>query len=424
MDSIEQTQTETTVVAQPDAKPVVGFIGLGKLGLPVALAVENKGYDVIGTDTNPEIAGYVGRGKVPYKEEFVNELLPSSKLRLVDLPELVARSGIIFLAVQTPHQAKYEGDTRLPDDRADFDYSYLINAVAEVADQASRQEQPVTLVVISTCLPGTFERDIKPLLNDYIDYIYNPFFIAMGTVIKDFLNPEFVLLGIKNEDQAQKMAKFYNTIHLKPVFYTDFTTAEGIKVFYNTFITMKTVFANMTGEMAYKLGMNADHIFQALSLATDRLVSNRYMKAGMGDGGGCHPRDNIALSHLARQVKLSHNIFEDFMKAREDHTEWLADLAIDAAQKYELPLILLGKSFKPQTNITTGSPAVLMANILKEKKAKFKHYENLDPEKPAVYFIATQHDKYNDYTFPEGSRIIDPFRFMLERKGVDIIRIG
>jgi UDPglucose 6-dehydrogenase len=411
-------------IPEQQVKPVIGIMGMGKLGLPVALAIEAHGYTVIGNDVSPEPAKYLAQRRIPFKEAHIQGFLDQTQIAMVDLHTLVGESDMIFCAIQTPHEAKYEGTTRLPDDRADFNYAYLKKAVKDVAAEAKMQKKKVNLVVISTCLPGTYERDIKPLLNEYVNYVYNPFFIAMGTVIPDFLQPEFVLLGVEDEDQAQQMAKFYHSIHRKPIFYTDYTTAEGIKVFYNTFITMKTVFANMTGEMAAKLGMNADHIFEALSLATDRLLSPKYLKAGMGDGGGCHPRDNIALSHIAKEVELSHNIFEDMMKAREDHAAWLAEVAADTANKFELPLILLGKSFKPETNIQTGSPALLMANILKEKGVKFQHFENTDLTRPAVYFIATQHEKYQDYAYPIGSVVVDPFRYIVPREGIDVVAIG
>ena len=181
----------------------------------------------------------------------------------------------------------------------------------------------------------------------------------------------------------------------------------------------------MYGEFAYKLGMNVDHIHEALSKATVRLISPKYLKSGMADGGNCHPRDNIALSHLAKKIGLSFNYFDSIMMAREKHTGWLADLFIEQIKSTGLGGIILGKSFKPETDIRTGSAAILLANILKSKKIAFRHYEFDYPElTPAVYFIATQHQKYNTVTFPSGSVVIDPFRYIGPQPGVKIIGIG
>ena len=156
-------------------------------------------------------------------------------------------------------------------------------------------------MIISTVLPGTLDREVLPLLGPRFRLVYEPLFISMGTVVTDYLNPEFVLCGAHDPDAAQHLTAFYATIHRKPLFWTDLRTAEGIKVFYNTFITAKIALANLYGEMAHKLQMNADDISDALSLATERLISPKYLRAGMGDGGGCHPRDNIALSFIAEK---------------------------------------------------------------------------------------------------------------------------
>lgn len=377
----------------------VGFIGLGKLGLPVAETIANRGYKVLGYDIRP-----------------VETALPLAK----SIEDLVLQSDIVFCAIQTPHDPRHEGHNVLAPDRADFDYSYLVKAVKDVV----AVDKDTTLVVVSTCLPGTFEREIKPLLTKRIKYIYNPFFIAMGTVVYDFLNPEFVLIG---GDDPAILRHFYIKIHGQDkTFITDITTAEGIKVFYNTFVTTKTVLANMYGEFAHKTGMNVDHIHEALSKATDRLISPRYLKSGVGDGGGCHPRDNIALSFLAKKLGISFNYFDALMTAREKHMEWLADVFIEKIKESGLKGIILGKSFKPETDIQTGSPAILLSNILQLKNMQCEHYEFDYPKTlpVAAYFIATQHSAYASLPFPLGSIVIDPFRYIPTQTGVKVIPIG
>ena len=249
----------------------------------------------------------------------------------------------------------------------------------------------------------------------------------MGTVLEDYLNPEFNLIGVESEEAADQLERFYTTINNAPNIRTDITTAEGIKVSYNTWITAKTVIANAWGEMAERTGMDFDAIKRAWDVSGRRLWSPRYTNAGKSDGGGCHPRDNIALSWLASEVGASHNIWEDLMKAREDYEDWHARLAMKASIEAELPLVLLGKSFKPETNIETGSPAVLMANMLKDDYGyPFQHYEGVPDGilQPAVYFIATQHERYKEIRFPRGSIVIDVFGYLEPQDGVIIERIG
>jgi len=400
----------------------IGFIGLGKLGLPAALAIESKGFSVVGYDINNAIVKeYLKQKKLPFVEKKAEPLIANTKIKILDsLEEVVKACDLVFCAVQTPHDPLYEGDKPIPSTRADFDYSYLTRAIKKIV----AVNKKITLVVISTCLPGTYEHEIKPLLKNKVNYLYNPFFIAMGTVVEDFLNPEFVLIG--GED-PKILKDFYTKIHgTDKTFTTDITTAEGIKVFYNTFVTTKTVLANMYGEFAYKSGMNVDHIYEVLSKATDRLISPKYLKSGMGDGGGCHPRDNIALSFLAEKLDMSFNFFDSLMKAREKHMEWLANLFTEQIKESKLKGAILGKSFKPGTDIQTGSAAILMANILRKNNISFEHYEFDFPEDlpVSVYFIATRHGIYKLLPYPSGSVVIDPFRYIPKRNGVKIIAIG
>lgn len=400
--------------------------GMGKLGLPVALAIESRGFEVIGYDVRPEPYQYIAERKIPFVEEGIEPLLDRTNITMVQtLGELVSKSDIIFLPVQTPHDQQFEGITRIPDDRADFDYSFMKDAVKDISDVAYVLGKATTLAVISTCLPGTYEREIKPLLSEEVNYVYTPQFIAMGTVLNDYLDPEFALIGVESEEAAAKLEDFYKKLFDKPHVVTDITTAEGIKVSYNTWITAKTVIANVWGELAHKTGMNFDDIYRAWTLATNRLVSPRYMNSGVGDGGGCHPRDNIAMSFIAEQVGISHNLWEDLMAAREQHMEWIADMAIEKAEEKELPVIILGRSFKPETNIETGSPSILMANIMREKGSFPQHFEDIDgiPQK-GIYVIGTNHGRYRDYVLPVGSVCIDPFRTQPDRPGVETIHIG
>lgn len=404
----------------------VGIIGMGKLGLPVALAIESKGHEVVGYDVSPLPAEYIQDRKIPYMEEGTDALLERTNIKMAySVAEVVGEADLVFCAVQTPHAPEYEGVTRLPDERADFDYSYLIAAVQEVQTAAQQQSKPTHLVIISTCLPGTFEREIRPWLDeDVMTVTYNPFFIAMGTVVENFLNPEFVLMG---GDATGELADFYSTLHHRPVLITDITTAEGIKVFYNTFITMKTVLGNMYGEMAHKIGMDVDAIYEALALSTDRLMSPKYLRAGVGDGGGCHPRDNIALSYIAEKVGLSHNIFEDLMHARESHMEFIADLAIEQSEQTGFPIVVIGRSFKPETWIETGSASVLLVNILREKGREVNHVNKNVMGTPCVFVIGTAKKMYAEFdysTLAPGSVIIDPFRYIPDQEGCTMIRIG
>ena len=457
----------------------VGFVGLGKLGFPCALAMSMKGHHVYGYDINPAAMNFDER---PYKEAGpfgegdVNNILKSDDVQItgtqlawsdfgnhgtfnmVGLEALCRESEIIFVAIQTPHEPEYEGITRVPYDRVDFNYDALCLGILELSKFI---DEPTPIVVISTVLPGTMSSRVKPLLNENCLLCYNPFFIAMGTAMRDFLEPEFVLLGVDDETAAQITYNFYRTITKAPLHECTIEEAELTKVAYNTFIGMKIVFANTLMEICQKTeNCNVDTVTDGIKLAHRRLISPAYLSGGMGDGGGCHPRDNIALSWLARELDLSHDIFDDIMQAREAQADFLCDMLIDChdelwfnqdgiidrnamtgaaiRQEMELaktkPITILGTSFKPESNIEVGSPAILCRNILEEQGYIVHTYDPfVDTNRgfgwagstpPQTILIGTKHEVFKNYRFPQGSYVIDPFRYLPDQEGVNIIRIG
>lgn len=127
----------------------------------------------------------------------------------------------------------------------------------------------------------------------------------------------------------------------------------------------------------------------------------------------CHPRDNIAMSWISNKLELSYNFFDDIMKGREKQTEFLADIIMEN----EGPYFILGKTFKEETNLIVGSPAILLGNILTERGVKYEHYDPfIDIETPnltkGTYFVATRHEEFKNFQFPKGSTVIDVWRYL------------
>jgi UDPglucose 6-dehydrogenase len=144
----------------------------------------------------------------------------------------------------------------------------------------------------------------------------------------------------------------------------------------------------------------------------------------------CHPRDNIAMSWLARHLNIKYDFFEAIMLSREKQAEWFADMMIEASND-TMELMILGRSFKPETDITTGSHAVLVGNILQERGHKVVMWDPwIDKEpirlnnRPVVALIGTKHESFKHFVFPEGSVVLDPHRYIPEQKGVNVVHIG
>ena len=326
---------------------LIGFIGLGKLGMPCAEAVVDKGYHVNGYDILPK---------------------QSTKVDIKDsIQEVIEQTDIIFVATPTPHEEGYDGrdpTSHLPP--KDFNYDSVKEVLTE-CNKYVRQEQ--TLALISTVLPGTIRRELAPLVTN-TKLIYNPYLIAMGSVGWDMINPEMIIIGTMKgvkatATRAQNLLNFYTMVcdNSPRVEFGTWEEAEAIKIFYNTFISSKIAFVNMIQDVANKLGnINVDIVTKALAKSTMRINSTRYMRAGLGDGGACHPRDNIALRWLAKELNLGYDPFASIMTTREKQAENMA-LAI---LKHGTNICFTSDSYKPNTNLVDGSYSLLVQYYVKK----------------------------------------------------------
>ena len=413
----------------------IGFIGLGKLGLPCAAAIASKGHFVYGYDINKNALESYMLGKCNFYEPKIDELLNSVKSNMIfceTVDEVIKNSNIIFVAVQTPHPPEMDGSVRFNHVRKDFDYSYLIEASKEIVKAIDKNKKYKIISIISTVLPGTTREYILPefekIDHKLWDLCYNPSFIAMGQTVKDYLQPEFTLIGSENS-AGDVLAEFYNTLHSAPKLRMKWEEAELTKVIYNTYIGFKIVYANMIMQICEEIGMNCDVISNALSKAKDRIISPKYMFGGMGDGGGCHPRDNIALANLSDKLNLGYNLFDTIMTIREKQTEYLADLAL----KYKLPIVIMGETYKPDTNLTYGSPSILLAHILEEKTGEYpmmydpltKNNTKFNPSQAYTYIIGTNWEQFKTFPYSKNSIVIDPWGYIKTvPKDVTLINVG
>jgi UDPglucose 6-dehydrogenase len=403
---------------------------LGKLGFPVALAIESKGHTVVAHDPAEDPHRWLRSRQPGFTEAGADELLARTRIELVSMTEMVSRSEIVMVTIQTPHDPRFEGSTRIPHETRDFDYAPLKKGVTQIAEAIEAAGGDRIVLLVSTVLPGTIRREIKPLLGPHARLCYSPLFISMGNAIRDFHEPEFVLCGVDDEGAAAEVERFYRTVTDAPMRKTTLEEAEVIKVLYNTFISTKIAFANTAMEICHHFpGANVDTVLGVLGGARERLISSRYFSAGMGDGGACHPRDNIALSHLTEELGLSFDWFRSVMQQREKQTEWLARLV--QAHRGTREVVVLGRSFKPGTNIVTGSASVLLISLLEELGLPVRSWDPLvdvgvppPSGHPFCYFIGTNHSEFRKFPFAPGSVVLDPWRYVEVPEGVELVPIG
>ena len=386
----------------------VAMLGVGKLGQDCAEIMAQQ-YDVVGYDV---------------------EVRTPSFPMCYTIQEAVHDRDIIFIAAPTPHDPMYGGETptsHLPN--KDFDYTIVKDILTEVNKHVNMKQ---LVVLISTVLPGTIRGELKPCLTN-ARFIYNPYLIAMGTIKYDMVNPEMIIIGTEDgtvTNEALELINFYKPLMMNNPRHElgTWDEAEAIKIFYNTFISTKVALVNMIQDVA-ELGGNmcVDVVTGALERSTQRITGPAYMKAGMGDGGACHPRDNIALRHLADKLDLGYDLFDSIMKAREVQARNMALRCLQFGKN----VTIVGKAYKPGVHYTNGSSSMLVGYYVELFNGTVNYYDehtgdtDLKADTTDVYLIGYWDDYVEKLTFPADATVIDPWRKMnVEQHKGNIIHYG
>jgi UDPglucose 6-dehydrogenase len=404
----------------------IGFIGIGKLGLDCAEVMAEK-HEVRGYDIYPRT---------------------SDSVKVCGIDELVNQSEWIFIAVPTPHAEGYDGSVPSSHmEPRDFGHDAVIDAINKVNTHARDSKK---VVLISTVLPGTTRKYFVPLLDKKHQFLYNPYLIAMGSVKWDMVNPEMIMIGTEDGDWsgvAGELRDLYDTVMQNDPRYEIGTwdECEAIKIFYNTFISAKIGLVNMVQDFAMRIGnINVDVVTTALARSTMRIMGPKYMTAGMGDAGACHPRDNIALRWLAKEYDIGYDLFDTVMHAREIQAKNLAEFLIGHARQHALGIVIHGKAYKPDVPYCIGSYSTLVGYYVKQAGFEVRYLDPLADDladviselsHPAVILWAHNRKITYEYTgdqpntepycdIPLGSVIIDPWRELCDQVGLTVVHYG
>ncbi len=374
----------------------------------------------------------------------------SDQVKVCSIEDTVNQSDWIFIAVPTPHAEGYDGSVPSSHmEPRDFGHEAVIDAINNINRYAT---SPKKVVLISTVLPGTTRRKFVPLLDKQHQFLYNPYLIAMGSVKWDMVNPEMIMIGTEDGNPntlAGELIDLYKTIMQNNPRYEIGTwdECEAIKIFYNTFISAKVGLVNMIQDFALKIGhINVDVVTDALSKSTMRIMGPKYMTAGMGDAGACHPRDNIALRWLAKEYDIGYDLFDTVMHAREIQAKNLAEFLFDtsSATDSQMPVVIHGKAYKPDVPYCIGSYSTLVGHYLKKMGVQVKYVDPLADDstdvvstisQPSVVLWAHNRKITYEYTgeqdetkaycdIPKGSVIVDPWRKMSDLDGITVIHYG
>lgn len=300
----------------------ISVIGLGKLGLPILKVFKKYGYKIIGIDKVK---------KKGFTTSFRN------------------LGDISFVIVPTPS---------LENNKFTSEY------VEEVLKKIKRKH---LVVIVSTLMPGETDRLQKKF--KHLTLVYNPTFCALGSVARDFTHPDFVLIGSRNEKVNRVLYNIYESIipELTPYAFLTPLEAEITKLSLNCYITTKITFANQIGNLCYRLGLKPDRILESIGL--DSRIGQKYFKAGLGYGGTCFPRDNLALSAYCDDNNLTPNLFRtvDFLNRGQELE------IVERVERLKPKTVgFKSLSFKEGTNITECSPLKGIYKTLKNRGYKVK----------------------------------------------------
>ena len=352
-------------------------VGLGKLGASMAAGIANGGHHVIGVDVSHRAVELVNSGHAPVQETGLDELVSRNRerIRATDQHEdAILNSELTFVIVPTPS-----------DERGAFSLQYAAFAFREIGKALAKKSGYHTVVLTSTVLPGATRYGLLPVLERYSGKVcgrdfgvcYSPEFVALGSVIRDFLNPDFLLIGEFDARSGEHLESCYREIvtNQAPARRMSLENAELTKISVNAYVTTKITFANMLAEMCHRIpGGDVDVVSGALGM--DTRIGKKYLTGGLGYGGPCFPRDNIALGFMATALGVPADL-----SVTTDHlNRSLSDRVAALFRQYigpETTVAVLGLSYKPHSHVVEESAALALMRSCLQRGIRVVGYDPL-----------------------------------------------
>ncbi|MCB1067997.1 MAG: UDP-glucose/GDP-mannose dehydrogenase family protein [Simkania sp.] len=341
----------------------LSVVGLGKLGSPLAVLLATKGYEVKGVDFNNEIVKKLNARQAPFHEEGLQELLECETLKFeatTDCEHAIQDTDATFIIVPTPS-----------DEKGLFTNRYILQALESVGKVIQKKEGYHLVVITSTVMPGstmgeireTLEKASARTLGNELGLCYNPEFIALGSVVRDMLYPDMVLIGESDQKAGNFLQSIYESFcdNTPPIQRMNCVNAELTKLSLNTYVTTKISYANMLGAVCEALP-DSDVNVVTRAIGLDSRIGRKYLKAAVAFGGPCFPRDNVAFQAMAEDLEVP----VDLAKATQQVNDFQPQRLQALIQKLNRgkKIGILGLSYKPGTYVVEESPGIKMANQL------------------------------------------------------------
>jgi len=358
----------------------VSVIGLGKLGGTMAGCLASRGFNVIGVDVSEKAVNALNAGHTPAQETGLDELIQANKQRLratLSHEDAILNSDLSFVIVPTPS-----------DERGAFTIQYAAYAFEAIGKALAKRETYHTVVLTSTVLPGATRYGLLPILEKFsgkqcgkdFGLCYSPEFIALGTVIRDFLNPDFYLVGEFDERSGAALESVNSRVALNqaPSKRMSIENAELAKLSVNSFVTLKISYANMLADLCERIpGGDVDVVSDAIGM--DKRIGRRYLTGGFGYGGPCFPRDNVALNFIGKHVGASTPLLE----VNDNYNRTISPRFVDKLMPFlrkGATVAILGLAYKPLSHVIEESAGIYLCLALANKGFRVMGFDPLARE--------------------------------------------
>jgi len=342
----------------------VAVFGAGYVGLVTGACLAELGHDVVVRDVVTEKIGALQRGEVPIHEEGLAELMERNRPRLIfttEVDDAVDGADVVYVAVGTP--PTYSGDADL-------------SAVWTVVDELPRVDRRIVIAMKSTVPVGT-GRTVRHRLHDRgltnVGYVSNPEFTAEGTAVHDFMHPDRVVIGAFDEADGDLVERLHDGIEA-PVVRCDVPSAEMIKLAANAALVTRISFINEIANVCEATG--ADVLTVSRGIGLDRRIGPAFLRAGIGYGGSCFPKDSLALKQLAANSGYSFLLLNAVIEVNElQKRRVIGKLERRLGPLRDKRITLLGLAFKPGTDDMREAPSLVLAGRLLSEGAEVRAWD-------------------------------------------------
>jgi UDPglucose 6-dehydrogenase len=342
----------------------VSIIGLGKLGASMAACLASRGFNVIGVDLSQKAVDALNAGRTPVQETDLTELIGNNKERIratLSHDDAILQSDLSFVIVPTPSDA-----------HGAFSLQYAAYAFEAIGKALAKRDGYHTVVLTSTVLPGSTRYGLLPILEKYsgkkcgkdFGLCYSPEFIALGTVIRDYLNPDFYLIGEFDERSGAALESVNSQVALNhaPSKRMSIENAELAKISLNSYVTLKISFANILADLCERIpGGDVDLVSDAIGM--DKRIGRRYLTGGFGYGGPCFPRDNVALNFVGKHLGASTQL----LAMNDTYNRTISPRFVEKLKPYlrdGSTVAVLGLAYKPLSHVIEESAGMYLCLTL------------------------------------------------------------